>query len=86
MARSGASAIVLRFGGSTRSGLPVLLTTADLRLSVLVDAETVADQACSGGCERPPAPGAWWMEPSAPSLTQRMLDELSPSPTKATED
>lgn len=38
------------------------------------------------GCERPPAPEAWWMESYAPNLTQRMLDELSPSPTKAIED
>ncbi len=38
------------------------------------------------GCEKPPAPEAWYMEPYAPSLTQRMLNELSPSPTKVIED
>ncbi|MNC81836.1 hypothetical protein D3C75_1350970 [compost metagenome] len=36
------------------------------------------------GCEKPPAPEAWFMEPFAPNLTERMLNELSPSPTKAT--
>lgn len=38
------------------------------------------------GCEKPPAPEAWYMEPYAPNLTQRMLNELSLSPTKAIED
>ncbi|AZE04207.1 hypothetical protein C4K11_2035 [Pseudomonas chlororaphis subsp. aureofaciens] len=38
------------------------------------------------GCERPPAPEAWWMEPYVPSLTRRMLKELSPSPMKAIGD
>ena len=38
------------------------------------------------GCEKPPAPEAWYMEPYVPNLTQRMLNELSPSPTKATGD
>jgi hypothetical protein len=38
------------------------------------------------GCEKPPAPEAWYMEPHAPNLTQRMLNELSPSPTKVIED
>lgn len=38
------------------------------------------------GCEKPPAPEAWFMEPFAPNLTQRMLNELSASPTTVTED
>lgn len=38
------------------------------------------------GCEKPPAPEAWFMAPYAPNLTERMLNELSPSPTKVTED
>ena len=33
------------------------------------------------GCEKPPAPEAWFMAPYAPDLTQRMLNELSASPT-----
>jgi hypothetical protein len=32
------------------------------------------------------APAAWIMQPYAPDLTRRMLDELSPSPAKATAD
>jgi len=35
-------------------------------------------------CQKPPAPEAWYMAPYAPNLTERMLNELSPSPTKAT--
>lgn len=38
------------------------------------------------GCEKPPAPEAWYMAPYAPNLTERMLNELSPSPMKATGD
>ncbi|WP_434784945.1 hypothetical protein [Pseudomonas soli] len=38
------------------------------------------------GCERPPAPEAWWLERYAPNLTQRMLDELSASQMKAIEE
>ncbi len=38
------------------------------------------------GCEKPPAPQAWFMEPFEPTLTQRMLNELSRSPTKVIED
>ncbi|WP_405045655.1 lysis system o-spanin lipoprotein Rz1 [Pseudomonas brassicacearum] len=37
-------------------------------------------------CLPPPAPAAWIMAPHAPDLTRRMLNELSPSPTKATVD
>ena len=37
-------------------------------------------------CQKPPAPAAWIMQPYAPDLTQRMLEELSPSPTPATVD
>lgn len=41
------------------------------------------------GCQSsspPPAPEAWYMESYEPTLTQRMLNELSPSPTKAIKD
>ena len=38
------------------------------------------------GCEKPPAPEAWFMEPYVPNLTERMLNELSPSPMKVTGD
>lgn len=38
------------------------------------------------GCEKPPAPQAWFMEPFEPTLTQHMLNELSESPTKGIED
>ncbi len=33
-----------------------------------------------------PKPAAWFMEACAPDLTRRMLNELSGSPTKVTED
>lgn len=35
-------------------------------------------------CLPPPAPAAWIMQPYVPDLSRRMLDELSPSPMKAT--
>jgi hypothetical protein len=34
-------------------------------------------------CQPPPPPAAWFMAPQEPNLTQRMLNELSPSPMKA---
>ena len=37
-------------------------------------------------CQPIPAPAAWFMEERAPDLTQRMLNELSESPTPATKD
>ncbi|WP_372241223.1 lysis system o-spanin lipoprotein Rz1 [Pseudomonas sp. S150] len=37
-------------------------------------------------CLTPPAPAAWIMQPYEPDLTRRMLNELSPSPTKVTGD
>lgn len=60
------------------------LATADLRLSVIVDARAFAAPGCDGGCEKLPAPEAWYMAPYVPDLTERMLNELSPSPTTAT--
>ena len=33
-----------------------------------------------------PAPSAWFMEPREPNLTQRMLNEFSPSPVTVTKD
>ncbi|WVV46820.1 lysis system i-spanin subunit Rz [Pseudomonas sp. NA13] len=56
------------------------LATSHLRLSVLL-AEDPAS-----GCAVPaaPAPSAWFMEEQEPNLTQRMLNELSPSPTTVT--
>ena len=38
------------------------------------------------GCQPPPAPEAWYMESYEPTLTQRMLNELSPSPVTGTKD
>ncbi len=38
------------------------------------------------GCQPPPAPAAWFMEPREANLTQRLLKELSPSPMPATKD
>jgi hypothetical protein len=38
------------------------------------------------GCHPLPAPAAWFMEPREPNLSQRMLNELSQSPTPATKD
>ncbi|ROQ83680.1 hypothetical protein EC837_0535 [Pseudomonas protegens] len=38
------------------------------------------------GCQRPPAPAAWFMEEREPNLTQRLLNELSPSPETVTKD
>jgi hypothetical protein len=35
-------------------------------------------------CLPPPAPAAWIMQPYESNLTQRMLNELSPSPTRVT--
>ena len=40
----------------------------------------------SAECPPPPEPEAWFMEPREPNLTQRMLNELSASPTAATKD
>ena len=37
-------------------------------------------------CQPPPEPAAWIMQPYAPDLTRRMLNELSPSPTKVIAD
>ncbi|AZC35926.1 hypothetical protein C4K37_1524 [Pseudomonas chlororaphis subsp. piscium] len=37
-------------------------------------------------CLPPPPPQAWFMEPHAPDLTRRMLNELSESPTTAIKD
>lgn len=37
-------------------------------------------------CPPPAPPAAWIMAPYAPDLSQRMLDELSPSPISATAD
>jgi hypothetical protein len=41
-------------------------------------------QPVAATCLPPPPPAAWFMEPHAPDLTQRMLNELSASPTTAT--
>ncbi|MEF9671951.1 lysis system o-spanin lipoprotein Rz1 [Pseudomonas sp. PCH446] len=43
-------------------------------------------QPVAATCPQPPAPAAWFMEERAPNLTQRMLNELSASPTQATKD
>jgi hypothetical protein len=38
-------------------------------------------QPVTATCLPAPAPSAWFMQPVEPNLTQRMLNELSPSPT-----
>jgi hypothetical protein len=43
-------------------------------------------QPVAATCLPPPAPSAWFMQPVEPNLTQRMLKELSASPTPATKD
>ena len=47
---------------------------------------TVRVQPLAVQCPPLPAPAAWFMAPRAPDLTQRMLSELSPSPTPAIRD
>ena len=37
-------------------------------------------------CQPPPTPAAWFMEAREANLTQRLLDELSPSPITAIKD
>jgi len=37
-------------------------------------------------CQPPPAPAAWFMESREANLTQRLLNELSPSPIPAIRD
>ena len=37
-------------------------------------------------CQPVPQPSAWFMAERAPDLTQRMLNELSPSPTQVIRD
>ncbi len=58
------------------------LATSDVRLSVLLAEDSAS------GCNVPaaPAPSAWFMEPREPNLTQRMLNEFSPSPVTGTKD
>lgn len=62
------------------------LATANLRLSVLVDAGAVAGPGCDGGMREAASAGGMVMEPYVPNLTLRMRNELSPSPTTVTED
>ncbi|WP_372242114.1 hypothetical protein [Pseudomonas sp. Fl4BN1] len=38
------------------------------------------------GCQPMPAPAVWFMGEREPNLTQRMLNELSPSPVTVTKD
>lgn len=38
------------------------------------------------GCDKPPPPEAWFMEPRESNLTQRMLNELSASQPMETLD
>jgi len=38
------------------------------------------------GCQPPPAPAAWFMEPRAVNLTQRLLNEFSPLPATGIKD
>ena len=41
-------------------------------------------QPVAAACLPPPAPSAWFMQPVESNLTQRVLNELPPSPTTAT--
>jgi hypothetical protein len=43
-------------------------------------------QPVAATCLPPPAPSAWLMEPREPDLTQRMLNEFSPSSVTVTKD
>lgn len=43
-------------------------------------------QPVAATCLPPPAPSAWFMQPVEPNLTQRMLKELSASPTQVIGD
>ncbi len=47
--------------------------------------EPLAPRVVTVGCEKLPAPQAWFMEPFESNLTERMLNELSTSPTMVTE-
>ncbi|WP_442794117.1 hypothetical protein [Pseudomonas sp. LM20] len=62
------------------------LATADLRLSALLAPEPLPPRVVTVGCEKPPVSEVWSMAQYAPNLTERMLNELSPSPMKATCD
>lgn len=48
--------------------------------------EPLPARVVSVGCEKPPAPEAWYLAPYASNLTERMLNELSLSLMKATAD
>ena len=43
-------------------------------------------QPVAATCLPPPTPSAWFMQPVEPNLTQRMLKELSASPTQVIGD
>jgi hypothetical protein len=43
-------------------------------------------QVVAVGCQPPPPPAAWFMAPREANLTQRLLNELSPSPVTVTKD
>ncbi|BBP82898.1 hypothetical protein PHLH8_25400 [Pseudomonas sp. Pc102] len=47
---------------------------------------TQALPAATVECLPPPPPAAWFMQPREPNLTQRMLNEFSPSSVTATKD
>ena len=61
----------------------LLLTCGCQSLSTL---EPLPPRVVTVGCEKPPAPEAWFMDPFVANLTQRMLSELSVSPTAVIED
>ena len=44
------------------------------------------NQPVSAACLPPPAPSAWFMQPVEPTLTLRMLKELSVSPMQVIKD
>lgn len=38
----------------------------------------------TSNCPPPPVPDAWWMAPDVPTLTEELLNDLSPSPSAVT--
>ena len=68
---------------------PLLIACAIASLLLSSGCQSLSTQQLelrSAECQPIPEPEAWFMEPREPNLTQRMLNELSASPTTVTED
>lgn len=65
---------------------PACVTALLLLISGCQSYSPLPSRVVAVGCQPPPAAAAWFMEPFEPTLTQRMLDELSASPITATKD